>query len=91
MERVFAMTGVFFSQHSVSLCLLHFVLQGQTCLLLLTSYIFILAPYDEKVIFFLFLALEGHIGLHTTVQLQFSVLVVGASIQFRHSVVSDSL
>ena len=54
MERVFAMTGVFFSQHAVSLCLLHFVLQGQTCLLLLTSYIFILAPYDEKVIFFCF-------------------------------------
>ena len=49
------MTSVFFWQNSVSLSLLHFVLQGQTfCFFryLLTSYSCIPVPYNEKDIFF---------------------------------------
>ena len=55
--------------------LLHFVLQGQTCLLFWLSLDFLLlysSPYDEKNIFFFFLVLvlEGFVGLHRTGQLQ---------------------
>ena len=53
--------------------LLHFVLQGQICLLLwylLTSYFCIPVPYYERTSFWL-LVLEGRVGLHRTVQLQF--------------------
>ena len=51
--------------------LLHFVLQGQICLLLylLTSYFCIPALYNEKGIFFGVLVLEGLVDLHRTVQL----------------------
>ena len=51
--------------------LLHFVLQGQICLLLylLTSYFCIPAPYNEKDIFLGVLVLEGLVDLHRTVQL----------------------
>ena len=48
------MTSEFSWQSSVSLCLLHFVLQGQTCLLLrvfLDFLLFIPVPYNEKYIF----------------------------------------
>ena len=40
---------------------------------LLTSYFCIPIPYDEKDVFFFFfmLVLEGLIGLHRTIQLQF--------------------
>ena len=69
------MTSVFSWQNSVSLALLHFVLQGQTCQLLQVSVDFLLLhpiPYDEKdFFFFLVLVLEGLLGLHRIIQLQF--------------------
>ena len=55
----------------VGFVLLHFVFQGQTCLLLQVSLDFLLfipVPYDEKTFFWL--VLEGLVGLHRTVQLQ---------------------
>ena len=69
------MTSVFFWQNSVSLALLHFVLQGQIShdsRYLLTSYFCIPIPYDEKDSFFGGgrLAQEDLIGLHRTIQLQ---------------------
>ena len=66
------MTGESFWQNSVSLALLHFVLQGQTCLVLQVSLEFLLLhpiPYDEENIF-LVLVLDGLVGLHRTIQLQ---------------------
>ena len=71
--RVFAMITAFFWQNSVSLCLLHFVLQGQTCLLLQVSLDFLLlhsSPLWWKGHLFLVLVLEGIVGHHRTVQLQ---------------------
>ena len=57
----------------LAFALFHFVLQGQTCLLLLTSYFCILVLRDEKDVFFSFffllLALESLVGLHSTVHL----------------------
>ena len=53
--------------------LLHFVLQGQTCLLLQVSLDFLLLhsnPYDEKDIF-LCVSSRGLVGLHRTIQPQF--------------------
>ena len=53
--------------------LLHFVLQGQTCLLPLVFLDFLFCitiPYDEKYIYFGVFALEDLLGLHRTVQLQ---------------------
>ena len=41
-KRVFAMSSVFSWQNSVGLCLLHFVLQGRTCLLFQVSLDFLL-------------------------------------------------
>ena len=58
----------------LAFALLHFVLQGQICLLiryLLTSYFCIPVPYNEKDIFFWVLVLKGLVGLHRTIQLQF--------------------
>ena len=57
----------------LAFALLHFVLQGQTCCYsryLLTSYFCIPVPYDEKDIFFV-LVLEGLVGPHRIIQLQF--------------------
>ena len=57
----------------LAFALLHFVLQGQTSLLLQVSLEFLLlhsSPYDEKDIFFLALVLEGLVGLHRTIRLQ---------------------
>ena len=54
----------------LAFALLHFVLWGQICLLLLTSYFCISVPYNEKDMFFWLLVLEGLVGLHRTVQLQ---------------------
>ena len=56
----------------LSFALIHFVLQGHTCLLLQLSLDFLLCLpviYDEKDIFFFFGVLEG-VGLHRTVQLK---------------------
>ena len=53
--------------------LLHFVLQGQTWLLLQISLDFLLLHsflHDEKDIIFLVLVLEGNVDLHRTVQCQ---------------------
>ena len=53
--------------------LLHFVLQGQICLLFQVSLDFLLlhfSPHDEKDIFFGVLVLEGLVGLDRTIQLQ---------------------
>ena len=50
----------------LTFALLHFVLQGLTCLLLQVSLDFllcILIPYDEKDIFFFVLVLEGLVSL----------------------------
>ena len=58
-------------QTLLACALLHFVLQGQTCLLfwdLLTSFC-IPIPYDEKDFFF-FRVLEDLVGLHRIDQLQ---------------------
>ena len=57
----------------LAFALLHFVLQGQTCLLLQVYFDFLLlysSPLNEKDIFFGVLVLEGLVGLHRTVQLQ---------------------
>ena len=57
----------------LAFALLHFVLQGQICLLLqvfLDFYFFIPVPCNGKDIFFCVLVLEGLIGLHRTAQLQ---------------------
>ena len=68
------MTSVFPDKSLSTFALLHFSLQGQTCLLvqvLLTSYFCITIPYIEKdIILFLVLVLEGLVGLHRTAQLQ---------------------
>ena len=67
------MTSEFSWQTLLASSLLHFVLQGQTCLLLqclLTSYFCNSVPYDEKDIFWGVLVLEGLIDLHRTIQLQ---------------------
>ena len=56
----------------LAFALLHFVLQGQICLLLrylLTSYFCIAVLCDVKDIF-LVLVLEGPVGHHRTIQLQ---------------------
>jgi len=55
----------------LAFALLHFVLQGQICLLLQVSLHFLLCipiSYDEKDIYFG--VLEDLVGLHRTVQLQ---------------------
>ena len=59
----------------LAFALLHFAIQGQTCLLLQVYLDFVLLPsfpYNEKNFFFFFLllVLEGLVGLHITVQLQ---------------------
>ena len=62
------------SKTVLAFSLLHFVLQGQTCLLLQVSLDFLLLhsnPCHEKDIFFGVLVLEGLVGLHRAVQLQF--------------------
>ena len=56
----------------LAFALLHSVLKGQICVLLLVfldSYFFIPVPYNENDIFFRCF-LEGLLGLHRTVQLQ---------------------
>ena len=61
------------SKTLLAFALLHSVLQGQICMLLLIfldSYFFIPVPYNEEDIFFGVLVLEGLVGLHRTVQLQ---------------------
>ena len=67
------MTSVFSWQNSVSLALLHFVLQGQICLLLQVSldfYFCVPVPCNEEDIFFWELFLVGLVGPHRTVQLR---------------------
>ena len=57
----------------LAFALLHFVLQGHTCLLpqyLLTSCFCIPVPCDEKGVFFV-LVLEGLVGLHRTITFGF--------------------
>ena len=54
--------------------LLHFVLQGQICLLLQVFIDFLLlhsSPYNEKNIFFWVLVLEAFVGLHRTFNFSF--------------------
>ena len=55
--------------------LLHFVLQGQTCLLLQARYsrYLLTVPFDEKDIIIIIIfwgGVEGLVGLHRTIQLQ---------------------
>ena len=69
------MTSAYFNKTLLAFALLHFVLQGQTCLLLqtfylLTSYFSIPIPFDEKVMFLWVLVLEDLVSLHRTIQLQ---------------------
>ena len=57
----------------LAFALLHFVLQGQTCLLLQVSLNFLICipvPFDEKVMFLWVLVLEDLVSLHRTIQLQ---------------------
>ena len=66
------MTSAFSWQNSISLALLHSVLQGQICLLLQVSLDFhfcIPVPYRERHLLGV-LVIEGLLGLHRTVQLQ---------------------
>ena len=70
---VFAMINLFSWQNPVSLSLLYFVLQGQTCLLLHVSLDFLFLhsnPLLWKRHVFLVLILAGLVGLHRTSQLQ---------------------
>ena len=60
-KRVFAMTSAFSWQNSVAFALLHFVLQGQICLLFQVSLDFLLLHSSP---------LKGLVGLHRTIQLQ---------------------
>ena len=64
----------FLGKTLLAFALLHFVLQGQICLLLQVSLDFLLLlPYNEsneEDIFFWVSVLEGLVGLHRTVQLQ---------------------
>jgi len=66
------MTSAFSCKTLLAFVLLHFVLQGPTCLLFQVSLDFLLfipVPYDEKDVFFLMvLVVEGLVGLHRTVQ-----------------------
>ena len=55
----------------LAFALLHSVLQGQICRYFLISYFCIPVCYNEKDIIFWVLILEGLVGLHKTVQLQF--------------------
>ena len=67
------MTSAFSCKTLLAFALLHFVLQGQICLLLQISLDFLLlhsSPYNEKDIFWGVLVLEGVVGHHRTVQLQ---------------------
>ena len=69
------MTNVFCWQNSIKFALLHSVLQGQICLLLLVFLDFLLLQFPKmkmkrtntmKIV----LVLEGVVGLHRTSQLQ---------------------
>ena len=67
------MTSAFLGKTLLAFDLLHFVLQGQICLLLQVFLDFLLlhsSPYNEEDIFFWVLVLKGLVGLHKTVQLQ---------------------
>ena len=67
------MTRCSLSKTVLVFALLHFVLQGQTCLLLQVSLdflLFISIPYDENDILFWCLVLEGLVSLHRTIQFQ---------------------
>ena len=70
---VLAITSALSSENSVRVCLLHFVFQGQRCLLLQVSLHFLLL-YSSllwwKGHLFLVLVLEGLVGIHRTIQLQ---------------------
>ena len=72
-KRVFAMTSAFSWQTLLYFALPHFVLQGQTNLLLQVSLDFLLLHSSRlwwKERLFLVLTIEGLVGLHRTVQLQ---------------------
>ena len=53
------MTNAYLDQTLLAFAVFHFVLQGQTCLLLQARYsrYLLTVPYDEKDIFFFFLVL----------------------------------
>ena len=74
LEEGFAMTSAFSWQSSASLCPASLCTPRSKLPVnsryLLTSYLCILVPYDEKDIFLLVLVLDGLVGLHKTVQLQ---------------------
>ena len=73
-KSVFAMTGVFYWQNSVSLCLASFCTPSPNMPVtpgVSTSYFCVPFPYDEKDIFWGVLVLEGLVGIHRTIQLQF--------------------
>ena len=75
------MTNVFSWQNS-AFVLVHFVFQGQTCLLFQISLDLLhlhFRPHDEKDIFFLVLVPEGLVGLQRIIPSSVSsALVVGA-------------
>ena len=73
--RVLLAEGVSYDQcvllaKLLAFALLHFVLQGQTCLIFQVFLDFLLFIPDEKDIYFLALVLGGLVGLHRVVQLQ---------------------
>ena len=77
-----------FNKTLLAFALLHFVLQGQPCLLLqlsLDSLLLHPIPYGERGIYFLVLALKGLVGLHRTGQL-FSFFTWGIDLDY-HDVV----
>ena len=73
-KRVFAMTSVFCGNTLLEFVLLHFLLQGQTCLLLSISVNFLLLhsyhSWWKWYLFFLVLVQEDLTSLHKTSQLQ---------------------
>ena len=74
LEEGVAMTGAFSCKTLLAFALLHFVLQGQTCLFLQVSLDFQVlqsSPLWWKGHLFWVLVLEGLVGLHRTVQFQF--------------------
>ena len=72
-KRMFAVTSAFSWPNLLSFALLHFVLQGQICLLLQVSLDFLLlhsSPLWWKGHLFGLLVLECLVGLHKTIQIQ---------------------
>ena len=83
---MFAVISAFSWQNSISLSLLHSILQGQICLLL-QVFLDILLAFQSSVMkrtSFLVLVLKGLVGLHRTIQFNFfSITSWGIGLDYR--------